>query len=538
MWRSAERLHPSPSSCLWFSLISHTPRLPSVSTSSSINLDLVAIMTFKDKADTFFAAFNGKTTHSKLGFKLLPSDPVLDTARRFGIKVVEYDLPPYPLWTAGIIGIRMLSFIVGSAVVAYFMYHKLAVKSQVGKWFSILSLITVLLAWPMITGRSGVMLLDFWRPALGFRSCLLVWDIFHIRTVEEVNSWSFARFFAQLWTFPKELDDLAEREAEEGFKRNARWENLKGMPKVAVEAVAMFSCLYLIPPVELTHNMSQFAYHCYCYALGLCILMALALFGDGLLKMLGMVIDVEMADMFENPIGTTNIRLFWSHWNRAIATVLHRVVFGGGKSKTQIRKKKQAERIARIKHMDGMSETDAGHTSGEDDASHGKVRKGGAGLKPLSQVNGEANLRNRKPASEKNTPTQANGGKPGSQKKSSFLPKAIAAIITFGMSGIFHEHITYFTLGFANGENFLFFLANGIATVTATWFKRTYPEANAKIPTLVSLIMLHSFFLAVIPLFCSPFIRSGFFIQLESLRYELMPIRDRPRGSFVYLFGQ
>ncbi|SPO27236.1 uncharacterized protein UTRI_10353 [Ustilago trichophora] len=504
-------------------------------------------MSFQDKASTFFASLAGKETHSKLGFKLLASDPVLDTARKFGYKVVEYDVPPYPLWTAGIIAVRMLSFIVGSAVVAFFLYHKLAVKSQLGKWFSILSLIVSLLAWPLVTGRSGVMLLDFWRPALGFRSCLLVWDIFHIRSVQEVNSWSFARFFAQLWTFPKELDDIADRTAEEGYQRNARWENLKGMPKVAIEAVAMFGALYFIPPFELTRNMSQLAYHCYCDALGLCILMALALFGDGLLKLLGILINVEMADMFENPLGTTNIRLFWSHWNRAIASVLHRVVFGGGKTKTQIRRKKAAAAAAANKnfsHMDGLSETDAGHTSGEDEHAHsnGGRRRNASGLKPLSQVNdADSELRKRGGNAKSTKSTNANSTRSGTAtpaKKSSFLPKAAAAIVTFAMSGIFHEHITYFTLGFANGENFVFFLLNGVATVTATWFKRTYPEINNKIPTLVSVLMLHAFFLAVIPLFCSPFIKSGFFVQLEALRYELMPIRDRPRGSFIYLFGQ
>ncbi|KIS66216.1 uncharacterized protein UMAG_05952 [Mycosarcoma maydis] len=509
-------------------------------------------MSLQDKASEFLASLAGKSIHSKLGFKLLASDPVLDTFRKLGYKVVEYDVPPYPLWTAGIIAVRMLSFIVGSAAVAFLLYHQVAVKSQAGKWFSILSLVASLLAWPMLTGRSGVMLLDFWRPALGFRSCLLVWDIFHIRTVQEVKSWSFARFFAQLWTFPKELDEIAERTAEEGYQRNARLENLKGMPKVAVEAVAMFGALYFIPPYELTRNMSQLAYHCYCDALGVCILMALALFGDGLLKLLGILIDVEMADMFENPLGTTNIRLFWSHWNRAIATVLHRVVFGGGKTKTTLRKKKaaaeaQAAKKQRFSHMDGLSETDAGHTSGEEDHSHanGDRKRNTTGLKPLSSVNGDTQVRKRKNANEVTSAGKPNGngnaiaragGAPA--KKSSFLPKAAAAIVTFAMSGIFHEHITYFTLGFANGENFVFFLLNGFATVTATWFKRTYPELNAKIPTWLSVLMLHAFFLAVIPLFCSPFIRSGFFVQLEALRYELMPIRDRPRGSFVYLFGQ
>ncbi|KAJ1018000.1 hypothetical protein NDA13_006608 [Ustilago tritici] len=454
-------------------------------------------MSLQDRASAFFASLAGKSTYLKLGFKLLPSDPVLDTFRKLGYKVVEYDIPPYPLYTAGLIAVRMLGFLVASSIVAYLLYHKVAVKSRVGKWVSNVSLIVSLLAWPLVTGRSGVMLLDFWRPALGFRSCLLVWDIFHIRTYHEVSSWSFVRFFAQLWTFPKELDEIAERTAEEGYQRNARMENLKGMPRVAVEAA------------------------------------------------LGILINVEMADMFENPLSTTNIRLFWSHWNRAIAAVFHRVIFGGRKRKTSIRTRKAEAAAAkkRFSHMDGMSETDAGHTSGEDQHCHSSCstsnhhRAGGAtALKPLSHVsNGKADSELRKRAA-----TKANGnaaaGTPA--KKSPFLPKAAAAILTFAMSGLFHEHITYFTLGFANGENFLFFLLNGLATVAAARFKRTYPHRNEEIPTWLSVLMLHAFFLSVVPLFCSPFIRSGFFVQLEALRYKLMPITERPRGSFVYLFGQ
>lgn len=513
---------------------------------STFPYDIVAaMMSLQDRASAFFASLAGKSTYSKLGFKLLPSDPVLDTFRKLGYKVVEYDIPPYPLYTAGLIAVRMLGFLVASSIVAYLLYHKVAVKSRVGKWVSMVSLIVSLLAWPLVTGRSGVMLLDFWRPALGFRSCLLVWDIFHIRTYHEVSSWSFVRFFAQLWTFPKELDEIAERTAEQGYQRNARMENLKGMPRVAVEAVAMFGTLYFIPPYELTRKMSQLAYHFYCDMLGICILMALALFGDGLLKALGILINVEMADMFENPLGTTNIRLFWSHWNRAIAAVFHRVIFGGGKKKTLIRTRKAEAAAAkkRFSHMDGMSETDAGHTSGEDQHYHSSCSTSndhGAGaaraLKALSHIsNGKADWELRK-----RTAIKANGnvaaGTPA--KKSPFLPKAAAAILTFAMSGLFHEHITYFTLGFANGENFLFFLLNGLATVAAAWFKRTYPHLNQEIPTWLSVLMLHAFFLSVVPLFCSPFIRSGFFVQLEALRYELMPITERPRGSFVYLFGQ
>ncbi|CAO1619174.1 unnamed protein product [Parajaminaea phylloscopi] len=486
-------------------------------------------------------------THSILGFKLLDKDPVIEVAKKLGFRVAQYDLPPYPLATAGTIAVRMVTFMFSSGVLAWLLYHYVASQSRVLNYACLALLAGILLAWPEVTGRSGVMLLDFWRPALGFRSALLVWDIFHIRTREEVNSWNWPRFFCHLWAFPKEEEEIAERTKEEGYQRDPRWENLKGMPKVVIEGAVLLLTLYVIPPAELTVGMNRFSYHAYCDALGLSILMALALFGDGLLKSLGILFGVEMADMFENPLGTTNIRLFWSHWNRAIASVLHRVVFGGGrnsKSSVKSQKKRRLSTGARAgdpssrKHLDHLSETEHETKTDEEDEGHsangngngagnGSVRHRKGGLKPMTPV----------PAAGKEKKASAAPHQQQPRKKGPFYPKAIAAIATFAMSGIFHEHITRNTLGFANGENFIFFVLNGFATVLSTWFKRTFPKQNERIPTWLSLIMLHIFFYTVIPLFCSPFIRSGFFTQMDSLKYELLPIATRPRGAFIYLFG-
>ncbi|KDN45955.1 hypothetical protein K437DRAFT_256370 [Tilletiaria anomala UBC 951] len=469
-----------------------------------------------------------KPAYSVFGLELLKSDPIIDFAKRWGFKVVTYDLDPYPLHMAAIIAVRMLIFIIVTTTITYFMYHVNQHNSPLIKYGTVGGLITTFMAWPLVTGMSGVMLLDFWRPALGFRTSLLTWDIFIIRTREEVESWSFPRFLAHLWAFPKEEEVIAERERIEGRKRNPRLENLKGMPTVIV----MFFLLYFIPPYEYTIGMSRLKYHIYCDILGLDILMALALFGDGLLKGLGIILGVEMANMFENPLGTTNIRLWWSHWNRAIATVLHRVVFKGGQNKrwkgsalTQ-----DGARLIALKtrdHLDHLSETDGeGKTDDENEKRGSRSR---SGLKPMTPANGNG---------DGDGDTAQGKLQASSKSRSPFMPKAMAAIATFAMSGIFHEHITYFTLGFANGENFFFFLANGFATVLSTWFKRTYPETNTKIPTWLAVIMLHAFLLSVSPLFCSPFIRSGFFTQMDALKYEILPIATRQRGSFIFLVGE
>ena len=136
--------------------------------------------------------------------QLLQQDPVIAFAKQAGFRVAEYDLPPYPLKLAGIIGLRMMAFMFSSGAFAWFLYHYVAKRSPVLNYGCLGLLATMLLAWPEVVGRSGVMLLDFWRPALGFRSALLVWDIFHIRTREEVESWNPFRFFCHLWAFPKE----------------------------------------------------------------------------------------------------------------------------------------------------------------------------------------------------------------------------------------------------------------------------------------------------------------------------------------------
>lgn len=608
--------------------------------------------------------------YSALGFPLLDHDPLLTTFRTLNFRVVEYELPPYPLRLAGIVAIRMLSMIVGSSIVAYFLYHRVASRSNLLRWASLLGLITAFMIWPLLTGMSGVMLLDFWRPALGFRSSLLIWDIFHIRTRPEVESWNFARFLAQLWAFPKELDEIEERAQKEGFKRDPRWENLKGMPKVAVEAVLLLATLYFIPPQELTVGMNRLSYHLYCDMLGLSVSRPVFAPIQGVCRSHtgGTEQSGSQAHCFprrptdphgtrtlwrrtaqsardphrsrdgryvvsarvprpsasqaiishrlpspslalprsarlrsaaprhsENPLGTTNIRLFWSHWNRAIATVLHRVVFGGGRAKASLKKSKsrgqasgsspgsssakksidgpesatgstangqrKSTRLDELRkrrdHLDHLSETEAEHTHATDDDENdrssnsrpGSRSSSPKGLRGMTQLNGSgsgegAGLRKRAKG-EDGKDEKLGTAKPApcssskNRQRGPFYPKAIAAIATFAMSvslclpacllfpglvslandppsfplslppllrswlttqGIFHEHITYFTLGFASGENFLFFLANGFATVFSTWFKRTFPTANERIPTWAGVLLLHAFFLSVVPL--------------------------------------
>lgn len=68
------------------------------------------------------------------------------------------------------VGLELLAFMIGSTAICYLLYFYVA-KTPLFKWASVGAMISMLMAWPAITGVSGVMLLDFWKPALGFRSC-------------------------------------------------------------------------------------------------------------------------------------------------------------------------------------------------------------------------------------------------------------------------------------------------------------------------------------------------------------------------------
>lgn len=374
-----------------------------------------------------------------LGTKLnlpLSEDPFLRFwSKLFHQQAILYDMPPYPIEQAGIVIVRILAFIFATAVYAYAAYHLLvprvpanspqAARSRPTRIAIAVPLMLTLFFWPAFAGQSGVMMFDFWRPALGFRSALLAWDIFSLRQVDEVHSWSFGRFVAHLWSFPVEESEIEAREKAEGYRRNPRLESLKVYPLVFIEAsVVFFGLLYFLPTQADIETMPRLAYHLYSYLLGFDVLFSLAFFGDGLLNGMGLLLGVEMAPMFESPIHATSIQKFWSTWNKAITVVLHRVIFAraaGAAKKPSVR-------------ASTTTDTEA------DDASKLGSKENRLDVTPAESVQPEK--------------THLSSTRP-------FYKKAIAAFAAFFVSGIFHEHITYFTFGTATLENLAFFALNG-----------------------------------------------------------------------------
>lgn len=68
------------------------------------------------------------------------------------------------------VGGELLAFMLFSTACCYLLYFYVA-KTPLLKWASVGAMISMLLGWPFATGTSGAMLVDFWKPALGFRSC-------------------------------------------------------------------------------------------------------------------------------------------------------------------------------------------------------------------------------------------------------------------------------------------------------------------------------------------------------------------------------
>ncbi|WFD27693.1 hypothetical protein MNAN1_002697 [Malassezia nana] len=244
----------------------------------------------------------------------------------WGAEVKAYPGPPFSLETFCDEALRMILDLVLFFFLACLAYR---ITAHHARWrcLAALLLIHVLYTWSLVLhGQSA--LINFLRAALAFRTSLLVWDIFTIRTPAEVQSWSMARTFAQLWLFPVEVDDLPPDEPADAPGRT-RLRCLQGIAEGLVYMVGAQLFLPLFPPMEVVRVMPKYQYMIYVVFMVLGLYVMLSSFGVLATNVAGLFLGVEQAPLFENPFCTTSVQQFWSRWNRAIATVLHRVIFGG-----------------------------------------------------------------------------------------------------------------------------------------------------------------------------------------------------------------
>lgn len=430
-------------------------------------------------------------------------------AHQLGLETAEY--PPVKLSMTQFID-ESLRFALDAAVLTTIVYmvHLITARAppavrRVGAFGAA----GVVLFWPLLVGTGESALLNFLRPGIGFRSALLAWDILQIRTVEEVQSWSLIEFVGYLCFFPVEKEVLEEREKREGFKRNARLQCLKQFPTALCQLFFASVFLLFIPPREHVNEISSVVYCVYSILMGVEVFLILSSLGLLVMNLFGLLVGMEQEPMFQNPFFTTRLRYFWSRWNRAIATVLHRVIFGGRKTYKTL-EERRAEEARTAENSGASSAVDAKATT----------------------------LRQRKSGSVAPT-RQPTDAPPAPRRRSSFVKKSMLALLTFLVSGLFHEYLVFFAAPYHFGCETAFFVLNGLGTVLSSGLERFFPKINNKIPGWVRYIAMVSFYASVGYLFFAPFIEANFFANFQHLIFAALPSdMAKPRPMFVYVFGK
>ena len=397
--------------------------------------------------------------------------PLESVAAAFGVRVLRFPTvhESIPLFVDQMT--MTLLETIAFSIVARYLYRATAHAPHSVRLCVTLALVSALAIWPLVHTEEQAMALRFMRPAFSFRTSLLVWDVFQIRPREEVLTWDISTFLAYLWAFPVEgqgRDAAARRKGRIASVRQAGPAVLLGIVAAAMQ--------FIVPPAAVVPTLSRAALHGYCLLMAINVYLLLYSTGTLLLCMLGVVIGVEQQPLFENPLTTTNIRVFWSRWNRPIATVLHRVIFGGeGTFKTMDQRKRGAEK---------------------------------------QQKRAERGLDAR------------------------FFKTSALAMVTFLVSGLFHEFLVCIGLQRTDllGSNTLFFLANGAATVLASALPRVFPRTCARTPAAVPCACMWLFAYSALTLFFAPLLEADLFPRMQTM---VLAALGRPTAApyFVYLLG-
>lgn len=451
-----------------------------------------------------------------------PETAVLDAFRRLGFDTMQYARNELDSVMFANELFRMLLDVAVMTVVICTVFQRTAHAKPAVRRNAALVLSALVLLWPVLVGRGEVTAFNFLRPAVGFRSSLLVWDLFQIRTVQEVQSWSIMRLVAHLWFFPMEQERIEERERHDGYKRDPRAQSLRNLPLGLVQGAVSLVLLLFVPPKAAYDEMHWLNRRCYCFLLGITIFLLLSSGGLIIFNLFGLITGIEQEAMFHNPWFTTRLRHFWSRWNRAIATVLHRVIFGGEKTFKTLEERKAAEARA----AKGTSNDAQGTSSAVTGASGAAQRRTRASSSPSS-------------SSSSSEEEEGNGAEADQRRKRAFWTKSGLAMLTFFTSGLFHEYLITFASPYHYGYNTLFFLLNGAGTVLSSGVERFYPAVHHRIPAWFRYMLMIAFYLCVSPLFFAPLLAGDFFAHLQEVAFMMLP-HDRPpaRPMFVFLFGK
>ena len=399
-----------------------------------------------------------------------------------GARVYEYPMPDISFEDIADEGTRLIFDTFVLSFIVIFLYRSTLSLSPMTHRFFTFILSSIIMMWPFFMIPGKALSVSYIRAAIAFRFSLLTWDMFEIRSREEVQKWTFPITYSHLTLLPVEKADLDEFKRVKGYPRNQRLASLKKVPSAALSLVVSQLLLPFFTPRQMLEQQSWPSYLINVFIQGFALYFALASGGNLATSLLGVVLGVEQLPMFENPFFTTNIRTFWSRWNRAIASVLHRIVFGG--KNTNIR-----------------------HASHSTTNEKGKRKDGSVGA-------------------AKQQP------KPDAR----FFQKSLQAVLTFFVSGMLHEYLLYFGSPGLYGWQTLFFILNGLMTVLSTYCRKFHPDLVARTPVFVRWLLMMIFFEFVCILFFIPFQRTNMLAEMQMVgQGMLFPRYAQPRrATYVY----
>ncbi|WFD35912.1 hypothetical protein MCUN1_002781 [Malassezia cuniculi] len=399
---------------------------------------------------------------------LLPSkNPLVSVAQYFGIEVHSYP--------AGHLDIVQFLAQELDVITCIFVFHVILVAlyyTVVRNLGSARTLGTLVICAALLCAgavyEADYPFVNFTWLAVMFRAALNMWDVSILRTDEEVDDWSIVEFFSHLWALPLERSVLAERE-KQGIKVNVRVQAVRRLIIAAAHSLWLCVLLYVIPPYHIFVKLPQVKRSAYMFVMSLAVFHALA----GLITLptegLALITGCEQAETLKNPFTAVGLRIFWSRWNRMIATVLHRVIFGGRGTHKSVDDRKKEK-----------------------------------------------------------------------QAKPNRLVAICKAMLTFLVSGIFHEYLIYFSVKEPIvGINTLFFLYNGVACIASTMLAVSMPKLNKSFPDILKIALMHCFFFTVAELFLPPYIKGGYFTDGQAIFNNLVYARTQnPTNVFISIFGE
>lgn len=388
------------------------------------------------------------------------------------------------------------------------------------------------MGYPFWHGQTGLQTIDVVLPCVAFIGSLNIVDILFVKSTKDRAGWGFMDYWCHLLTLP----------VDEPTGNNPRVVAAKRLIFVFGKLALNTLVMYAVPPPHQFAQLHGWKYIAYSGLAGLAIYALLGGVIEGVFVFMSLLTGIEMKPMFENPLMAGSIREFWARWNIAIKQGFHRAIFtlsmkrreaaaaNGHRVTSKKPRNKPKGPMARIKHNDYLSETEAPTSANDTDTDGEAPRKhsfkqGGSlrGMTPMTEGKDKLNQHASELKKAEETTKSRQGVKKSTEKdapkkkKGGFLKKAAAAMVVFFASGFFHEYMNYMTFRDASGENMAFFLINGLLTVTQVWIKRNvWFFKNHKLPWVVGNLMVLAMTSLLAPLFVAPYVRGGFFEQAKN----------------------